>query len=67
MTAMKYYYLILIVKVWNESWHVQIVFVGHESSILSLALYPYGPLILSSSMDNTIRVWSLETCDEVDS
>ncbi|CAD5122796.1 DgyrCDS11202 [Dimorphilus gyrociliatus] len=54
------------IKVWNESWHVQIVFVGHESSILSLALYPYGPLILSSSMDNTIRVWSLETCDEVD-
>ena len=33
---------------------------------MSLAVNPYGPVILSTSTDCTLRVWSLETCDEVD-
>ena len=54
------------VKVWDDSWHLQIVFVGHGASVTALAIYPYGPLIMSTSEDLTLRVWSLETCDEVD-
>ncbi len=55
-----------LVKVWDESWHLQLVFVGHGGMVTTLAVYPYGPLIMSGSDDCTIRVWSLETCDEVD-
>ena len=51
---------------WDNRWHLQLVFVGHCQAVTSLALYPYGPNIMSASMDKTIRVWSLETCDEVD-
>ena len=54
------------VKVWDDKWHLQLVFVGHEGVINSLVVYPYGPLIMSAGEDCTIRVWSLETCDEVD-
>ncbi|CAH1779292.1 unnamed protein product [Owenia fusiformis] len=54
------------IKVWNDKWHLQLVFVGHDYTVTSLAIYPFGPCIMSSSLDNTIRVWSLETCDEVD-
>ena len=54
------------IKVWDESWHVQLVFVGHNDTVTSLALYPYGPYIMSASHDNSLRVWSLETCDQVD-
>ena len=54
------------VKVWDQKWHLQLVFVGHFGAVSTLAVYPYGPLIMSASMDKTIRIWSLETCDEVD-
>ena len=54
------------IKVWDESWHVQLVFVGHNDTVTSLSLYPYGPYIMSASHDNSLRVWSLETCDQVD-
>ena len=42
------------------------VFVGHEAGVTSFCVYPFGPNIMSSSLDNTVRVWSLETCDQVD-
>ncbi|XP_071957525.1 WD repeat-containing protein 97-like isoform X2 [Antedon mediterranea] len=54
------------IKVWNEEWHLQLVFVGHSTVVTALAVYPYGPNIMSASEDCTLRVWSLETCDEVD-
>ena len=54
------------VKVWNADWSLQLVFVGHDGCVTSLSIYPYGPSIMSASVDRTIRVWSLETCDEVD-
>ncbi|XP_033117217.1 WD repeat-containing protein 97-like isoform X2 [Anneissia japonica] len=54
------------IKVWDENWHLQLVFVGHGTVVTALAVYPYGPNIISASEDCTLRVWSLETCDEVD-
>ncbi|XP_014664048.1 PREDICTED: uncharacterized protein LOC106806569 [Priapulus caudatus] len=54
------------VKVWNDSFQLQAVFVGHNNSVLDLAVYPYGPLIMSASLDCTIRIWNLETHDQVD-
>ncbi|XP_043923687.1 WD repeat-containing protein 97 isoform X2 [Protopterus annectens] len=54
------------IKVWDENWNVRMVFVGHTATVTALALYPYGPLLLSASEDETIRTWNLETADEVD-
>ncbi|XP_033626173.1 WD repeat-containing protein 97-like isoform X4 [Asterias rubens] len=54
------------IKVWDDAWHVLLVFVGHCAAITALCAYPYGPYIVSASQDCTLRVWSLETCDEVE-
>ncbi|XP_071494014.1 uncharacterized protein [Diadema antillarum] len=54
------------IKVWDSDWHLKLVFVGHQGSVTALSIYPYGPYIMSGSEDATMRVWSLETCDEVD-
>lgn len=54
------------IKVWNDKGNIQIIFVGHLKSVNTLAIYPYGPYIMSGSSDKTIRVWSLDTSDEVD-
>jgi WD40 repeat protein len=55
------------IKVWDsKTWSLLLVFVGHAGSVNSLSVYPFGPNIISASEDSTIRVWSLETCDEID-
>ncbi|XP_052231228.1 WD repeat-containing protein 97-like isoform X3 [Dreissena polymorpha] len=54
------------IKIWDHKWHVQMVFVGHTNKITSLDIYPHGSAIISASTDCTIRVWNLDTCDEVD-
>ncbi|CAK8684815.1 unnamed protein product [Clavelina lepadiformis] len=54
------------IKLWDEDFHIQLVFVGHHGPVSSLQLYPQGPYIMSTSHDASIRVWSLETRDEVD-
>ena len=54
------------IKVWDSRGNIKIIFVGHLSSVNTVAVYPFGPYIMSGSSDCTIRVWSLETADEVD-
>jgi len=54
------------VKVWADDWHLQLVFVGHAGPVTCLAVYPYGMHVLSAGVDQTMRVWSLETCDELE-
>ncbi|XP_053401290.1 WD repeat-containing protein 97-like isoform X3 [Mercenaria mercenaria] len=54
------------IKIWDNKWHVQMVFVGHTGSINALDIYPHGSAIISACADKTIRVWNLDTCDEVD-
>ena len=66
MNSVPWWCLCVAVKVWDNVWCVKMVFVGHSQSVSSLAIYPHGPLFISASRDCTIRVWSMETCDEVD-
>lgn len=55
------------IKVWDsKEWFLQMVFVGHTNSVTSLVVYPEGPQIMSASRDKTIRVWNLDSCDEMD-
>ncbi|KAL4234275.1 hypothetical protein ACF0H5_005926 [Mactra antiquata] len=54
------------IKIWDNKWHVQMVFVGHTGTINALDIYPHGSAIISASNDKTLRVWNLDTCDEVD-
>ncbi|XP_063713534.1 WD repeat-containing protein 97-like [Symsagittifera roscoffensis] len=52
------------IKAWDENWCVKMVFIGHNDPVTALSVYPNGPFVVSSSSDNSIRVWSLETSDE---
>lgn len=55
------------IKVWNSNdWFLQMVFVGHTQSVTSLVVYPEGPAVMTTSKDKTIRVWNLDSCDEMD-
>ena len=54
------------IKVWDDKGNIKIIFVGHLKSVNTLAVYPFGTYIMSGSSDCTIRVWSLDTADEVD-
>ncbi|XP_060556270.1 WD repeat-containing protein 97-like [Ruditapes philippinarum] len=54
------------IKIWDNKWHIQMVFVGHTGTIHALDIYPHGSAIISACADKTIRVWNLDTCDEVD-
>lgn len=38
---------------------------GHKDRITSLALVPDGSMLLSGSLDNTVRLWDLETGEEL--
>jgi WD40 repeat protein len=55
-----------LVKVWDMNWSLKIVFVGHNDCVLSLAVHPFAPYVISSSADRTMRVWSLDQQDIVD-
>jgi len=54
------------IKVWDDKFNIMIIFVGHLKSVNALAVYPFGTYIMSAASDCTIRVWSLDTADEVD-
>ncbi|XP_067872194.1 WD repeat-containing protein 97 isoform X2 [Heterodontus francisci] len=53
------------IKIWDENWNLQMVFVGHRGPVTALAIYPHGPYLLSASEDKTIRTWSLVMGDQV--
>ncbi len=55
-----------VVKVWDNRWFIVYAYVGHQDRVLCLSKHPFGPYIISSSQDRTIRVWSLEYGDVVD-
>ena len=42
------------------------VFIGHNSSVLSLSIHPFAAYIISSSLDKTIKIWSLDQQDIVE-
>eukprot|EP00117_Sycon_ciliatum_P044722 scpid36374/ scgid32221/ WD repeat-containing protein KIAA1875 len=54
------------VNVWDGTYTLQHSFCGHGSGVVSLQPYPHGPLVISASSDETIRVWNLLNGLEVD-
>ncbi|CAF0753292.1 unnamed protein product [Rotaria sp. Silwood1] len=54
------------IKVWDNRWFILYAYVGHQDRVLCLSKHPFGPYVISSSQDRTIRVWSLEYGDVVD-
>jgi len=54
------------IKVWDDKGNIKIIFVGHLKAVNTLAVYPFGTYIMSGSSDCTMRIWSLDTADEVD-
>ena len=58
--------VLLLVKVWNEEFRLQRVFAGHKKSVSSLVMHPYGRRLITGSEDTTIRVWCLDTGDEIE-
>nr|XP_033790129.1 WD repeat-containing protein 97 isoform X2 [Geotrypetes seraphini] len=54
------------IKIWNERWEIENIFVGHTGSVMAIALNASGFLLFSASHDCTIRTWNLETNDVVD-
>nr|XP_017212558.1 WD repeat-containing protein 97 isoform X1 [Danio rerio]XP_021333610.1 WD repeat-containing protein 97 isoform X1 [Danio rerio] len=53
------------IRVWRPDWELQMCFVGHTALVTSLALCPVSGLLLSSSLDGTVRCWSPEVGDHV--
>ncbi|CAG5117442.1 unnamed protein product, partial [Candidula unifasciata] len=54
------------IKVWDADWKIRMVFVGHSEQVNFLKIYPHGPAFISASLDCTLRVWNMDTSDEID-
>lgn len=54
------------IKVWDSSWGLCCSLVGHRAAVTCLAPYPYGPMVLSGSLDCSLYVWNLNTQDKVE-
>ena len=54
------------VHIWDESFNLQQSYIGHTGAVNAVQPYPHGPLILTASQDETIRVWNLLNGTEVD-
>ncbi|XP_067306393.1 WD repeat-containing protein 97 [Pseudorasbora parva] len=55
----------MTIRVWGLDWELQMAFVGHTALVTSLVLCPVSGLLLSSSLDGTLRCWRLEVGDQV--
>jgi hypothetical protein len=53
------------IKVMNMSNYVVFEFHAHSKAVLSMALYPIAPLIVSCGRDSTIKILNLKTFKEV--
>ena len=56
----------IAVKVWNNLWQLQWTFIGHCGPVTAISSFCYGPMIVSSSLDATIRVWNLHMQDQIE-
>ncbi|XP_066537631.1 WD repeat-containing protein 97 isoform X2 [Hoplias malabaricus] len=55
----------MTIKVWGPDWDLLMSFVGHTAVVNALLLCPVSGLLLSSSLDRTLRCWNLQTGDQV--
>ncbi|KTF76508.1 hypothetical protein cypCar_00029553, partial [Cyprinus carpio] len=55
----------MTIRVWGPDWELQMAFVGHTALVTSLVLCPVSGLLLSSSLDGTLRCWRPEVGDQV--
>ncbi|XP_043101540.1 WD repeat-containing protein 97 [Puntigrus tetrazona] len=55
----------MTIRVWGPDWELQMSFVGHTALVTSLVLCPVSGLLLSSSLDGTLRCWRPEVGDQV--
>ncbi|KAJ8010226.1 hypothetical protein DPEC_G00072800 [Dallia pectoralis] len=53
------------IRVWGPDWGLQRAFVGHSGVVTSLLCCPESGLLLSTSLDGTLRSWSLEEGGQV--
>ncbi|MDP6558295.1 MAG: serine/threonine-protein kinase [Pirellulaceae bacterium] len=54
------------VRVWDVSKRKSVVsFSGHEQSVYSVAFHPDGVRVVSAGADNSVRVWSLATGEQI--
>uniref|UniRef100_A0A8C7VZ85 Si:ch73-174h16.5 n=1 Tax=Oncorhynchus mykiss TaxID=8022 RepID=A0A8C7VZ85_ONCMY len=53
------------IRVWGPDWGLCMAFVGHTGVVTSLACCPESGLLLSASLDGTLRCWSMEGGDQV--
>ncbi|CAI9719648.1 repeat-containing 97-like isoform X3 [Octopus vulgaris] len=72
MTYFKTYQLLITgsedgcIKVWDPDWNVLLVFVGHNDKIIKLIQFPHSIAnLVSVSTDETLRIWNLETQEEI--
>ncbi|XP_048040765.1 WD repeat-containing protein 97 isoform X2 [Megalobrama amblycephala] len=57
----------MTIRVWGLDWELQMAFVGHTALVTSLVLCPVSGLLLSSSLDGTLRCWRPEVGDQIQS
>ncbi|XP_014774787.1 uncharacterized protein LOC106872345 isoform X2 [Octopus bimaculoides] len=72
MTYFKTYQLLITgsaegcIKVWDPDWNVLLVFVGHNDKVVKLVHFPQSIAnLVSVSTDETLRIWNLETQEEI--
>ncbi|KAK6346360.1 hypothetical protein TWF730_010686 [Orbilia blumenaviensis] len=53
------------VVLWNKATNQGIYFKGHQEHILAAILSPDGKYLVSSSRDNTVRLWNAETGQQI--
>ncbi|KAJ3410783.1 hypothetical protein HDV05_003248 [Chytridiales sp. JEL 0842] len=53
------------IKIFNMNNSMVHEFANHTKAVTALAIYPYGPIIISSALDYTVRMFNLKTFKEV--
>ncbi|XP_041824758.1 WD repeat-containing protein 97 [Melanotaenia boesemani] len=55
----------LFITVWGPDWEPRVSFLGHNDVVNSLFYCPTLNMLVSSSVDCTIRTWDVEECEAV--
>ncbi|MFM5944010.1 MAG: WD40 repeat domain-containing protein, partial [Dolichospermum sp.] len=54
------------IQIWNlKTGKVKFTFDGHSSWVSAIALMSVGKTVISGLLDNTVKIWNLETREEI--